>query len=557
MPGDTPSKDMVIRQLLVVVGLVIMAMHAIPGRAQTVSAAEGNAPATCTALVSADFSQLQDAPTQIGSATFVKGSDGESPYCRVQGYIWPQIRFELRLPISDWNGKFFEVGCGGSCGNTAWTFWCPVRRGYACIASDMGNESGGNDSFLWAYNNLQAQVDLDTRGPHATALAGKAITERYFGRSVAKAYFMGCSNGGTQALIEAQRFPWDFNGIIDIAGVPNKSDASLENLWWLRALRDNSGKPLLSHPDVQLVHNAVLAKCDLDDGVRDGVISDPYHCGFDPSELLCRDGQTTACLNQDQVEAVKKIYAGPPPNDNKKNYIRGAVPGSELDWLENSQENWIREVMRYMAFSPPAGPRWSIPDFDFDHDYKRLGVSETFWDASNPDLRKFKDAGGKLILAHGLADADVTPAAQIDYYNMVEKTMGGRIQTQEFARLFMVPGMKHCTAGPGAFAIDYVGYLENWAEYDHPPDKLIGAHVDSSYLQSLAGGQLSPQSTGDLDLQREELTVSGAVFLMAKFPLDSSIPVTFTRAIYPYPVLAKYKGAGDPNKAESFKAVGR
>jgi len=542
-------------QIVVLFAFAATWLIGFPGYARAGQALR-DASLQCDSLSRQDFSQLQDAPTRIVATRLVAATKEEPSYCQVEGYIWPHIGFELRLPISSWNGKFFEVGCGGGCGSTNWKFWCPMRRGYACIASDMGHRSDDSDSFLWAYNNLQAQLDLDSRAPHATALAGKAITERYYSKAANYAYFMGCSNGGTQALIEAQRFPWDFNGIIGIAGSPSKSDISVEILWWLRSLRDDAGQPLLSHHDLQLVHSEVLAQCDLDDGVKDGVVSDPYHCHVNLSELACRNDGKTKCLKEAQIEAVRRIYEGPlVASGDVRNYIRGEPPGTELGWLDNSQERWVQEVFRYWAFTPPPGARWSMGDFDFSRDYKRLGVAETLWDASNPDLRKFRDAGGKLLFAHGLSDADVAPGGEMDYYEMVERTMGGRQPTQKFARLFVIPGMQHCTGGAGAFAIDYVGYLEAWVEAGQAPDKLIGAHVDSSYLQSLARRELPQPRTGQESPTDDELTSAGAFLLMATFPLDSQVPVTFTRPIYPYPVWAKYKGQGDPTKAESFKAV--
>jgi hypothetical protein len=526
-----------------IAAILLFAFHAAPAPAQ-IGGSAGTSPAwvaDCKALASVNFSKLQDAPTQIIDAQPVDARDKEPAYCRIRGYVAPQVGFELRLPSPDWNGKFIEMGCGGACGNTGWTFWCPLHRGYACIASDMGHRGKGQD-MLWSSGNLQAQLDFDTRGPHVAALAGKAITERYYGKDSRKAYFFGCSNGGTQALAEAQRFPWDFDGIVDLAGVPSYSDMNAAYLWSVRALQDKAGRPLLNRPDLQLVHDAALARCDLDDGVKDGIIGDPYHCDFDPAVLMCKAGARTGCLDKARVEAVKKVYSGPITSTGvKASYIRGFAPGSELGWVDDDSgldsvnsnrigglEEWALEVFRYMAFMPAAGPQWTLADFDFDRDYKRLGVSETLWGASNPDLRKFRSAGGKLIMVQGWNDQNVVPAGQVDYYETVERTMGGRSQTQAFFRLFMVPGMNHCTGGDGAFAIDYLTYLEAWVERGKAPDVMIGAHVlGTTWGQSL------------------KLT----------FPLDRDTPIGFTRPVYPYPLRAKYKGAGDPNDAANFESV--
>jgi Tannase and feruloyl esterase len=516
--------------------LMTLVFWAEPGMAHA-AAPDSSAITQCGALASKDFTDIQDAPTRIEAAKPIAASDGQPAYCQVLGYIWPQVGFELRLPISTWNGKFVEVGCGGFCGNTGWTFLCPIQRGYACIASDMGHKSPGDG--MWAYNNLQAQIDWAFRAMHVAALSGKRIVERYYGSAARKAYFIGCSTGGHQGMIEAQRFPWDFDGII--AGAPDYDLTGLEmqGLWSGRALIGTDSRPMLTKSDLNLVHRAALAKCDLDDGVKDGIISNPRACKFDPNELICNRGQTAECLTALQAMAVAKIYSGPLTSTGIKTYLGGAERGSELSWIDGEmepyikngeipQDNMIGELARYLAFTPAPGPTWRTSDFDFDHDYKRFGMFESLHSASNPDLRKFKAAGGKLIVYHGWQDVGNLPIDSVDYYETVEKTMGGRATTQDFFRLFMIPGMQHCAGGDGAFAIDYLTYLENWVERGHAPDKMIGVHVpERNWGQSI----------------------------MLRFPLDPATPVSFTRPIYPYPIHATYTGRGDPNKAENFIPV--
>lgn len=499
--------------------------------ARTVSRAD-SAYERCEALEQTDFYELPDAPTQIVEAKVpATRSIDQSPYCEVRGYVWPQVGFELRLPISNWNGKFIEMGCGGACGTTRWAFWCPLHRGYACLASDMGHTGKGPD-MLWSYNNLQAQIDLNVRGPHVVALAGKAISEAYYGKKPHRAYFMGCSSGGVQALSQAQRFPWDFDGIIGLSGSPYRADMLMHYLWTARVLRGPDQGPRLSRSDLRLTSNAAVAECDMDDGVRDRIISNPYRCRFDPAALLCKTGMQGDCLKEDQVEAVKRVYSGPVRSDGTRiTYMRGLLPGSEEGWEGyEANENWSLGMLRYMGFTPAPGLGWKPADFDFNNDYKRLGTAETLWSPANPDLIRFKDSGGKLLYAFGLSDAASNPAAAVEYYEKAEKLMGGRTPTQEFFRLFMVPGMGHCSGGNGAFAIDYLTYMEDWVERGIAPSKLVGAHVDPRNLPA----------TGPLGL---------------RFPLDASIPVAFTRPIYPYPLYAKYLGSGDPNDASSFGPV--
>src|SRR5262245_6708609 len=223
----------------------------------------------CTALKNVDFSNIQDAPTQITAAKLI-GTKGDPVYCQVQGYVSPQVNFEIRLPVSNWNKKFMETGCAGACGTVLIDWLCPslLGKGYACIASDMGH-AGKFGNGLWAYNNLQAEVDWGYRATHVTALAGKAITERFYRKAPDKSYFMGCSTGGRQGMVEAQRFPWDFDGIIAGAPSSDQSGAIMVRLGAALAMRAMDGSSILSQEDLQLVHNAVVAACDMNDGVRD------------------------------------------------------------------------------------------------------------------------------------------------------------------------------------------------------------------------------------------------------------------------------------------------
>src|SRR3984957_17262959 len=212
------------------------------------------AAAGCKALETADFSGILDAPTQIIDAKLVEASGGEPAICLVKGYVATHVGIELRLPIENWNGKFLEVGCGGHCG-MYFSLLCngPLRKGYACIASDMGHiNSPSAENFLptlealWAYNDLQAQVDWGYRAAHVTALAGKAITQAYYQHSPAKSYFFGCSTGGREGLVESQRFPWDFDGIAAGAAVVNSSGWTMDIVWAITALTGKDGKPILS-----------------------------------------------------------------------------------------------------------------------------------------------------------------------------------------------------------------------------------------------------------------------------------------------------------------------
>jgi feruloyl esterase len=239
------------------------------------------------------------------------------------------------------------------------------------------------------------------------------------------------------------------------------------------------------------------------------------------------------------VTAVQKIYAGPTNSKGIKLSTRGVFPGSELDW-EASDGAEVAEFFKYLLPGGAAGPAWKLADFNFDHDYQRLGLGALYTD-NNPDLRQFKAAGGKLIVAQGGHDAVEIPGAAVDYYETVTRTMGGLGPTQGFFRFFIVPGMKHCSGGAGAFAIDYLSYLEAWVEKGVAPEKMVGAHVDSRYLLAHS------EDDGKSETERTWLAA-----VKLAYPLDPTIPVTFTRPVFPYPAVAHYAGQGSSNDANNF-----
>lgn len=525
MTIDRLGNDMTMSWRIGFAALSLALLAALPASAN----AADNA---CKALESTDFAGIQDAPTQVMEAAEVAAA-GEIPaHCHVQGYVAPQIGFELKLPTSTWNGKFIEIGCGGYCGTarSAVAVWCTdsLRRGYACISSDQGHHSSdgprATSSALWAFNNLQAEIDYGFRAAHVAALAGRAITERYYGKLPRYSYFMGCSGGGRQGLVEAQRFAWDFDGIIAI-DPSNLACTGTTLLWNALALGDSDGKPLLARSDFELLRTAVLKECDAHDGLEDGILGDPRTCRFDPASLTCEAGSQSGCLSAAQVVAVKKVYSGP-VNSKGERVSYPAMPGTEGGVFWSADTTYSADRWRYMGFTPDAGPHWRASDFDFDVDYKRLGVMQTINAADNPDLRTFKARGGKLMIVQGWDDSgSPLPLNTVDYYETMQRTMGGRESTQEFARLFMIPGREHCGHGPGANAIDFLGHLEAWVEQGRAPEMMIGAHVQSE---------------------------DWADFV--RLPSDLA-RAKFTRPHYPYPLQAKYRGSGDPNDYRNFRPV--
>ncbi len=492
----------------------------------------------CAGLANTDFSRVIDAPTQVTLSKSVAATADLPAFCQVQGYVSPSVGFELRLPLSNWNGKFFKHGCGGFCGAIL-TAACsePLRKGYACIASDMGHKSTGLDA-KWGYNNPQAEIDFGYRATHVSAMAGKAITEQFYAKAPSRSYYMGCSTGGRQGLVEAQRFPYDFDGIVAGAPVINETGAGMQLLWNVVVNRDKQGKQILGVDKAKMVNAAVVAKCDMQDNVKDGVIGDPRTCGFDPASLQCKAGDGPDCLTAAQVDVVRKIYEGPKNSKGVSLYTGGTLPGSELNWIDNyisadgdvaTYGKFMGDLFRYIGFSPDPGPDWQVAQFDFDRDYKRLGMMESMYSGSNPDLRKFKANGGKIISYQGWADQSVVPLNVIDYYELTERTMGGRAATQDFFRLFMVPGMNHCRGGVGPDAIDYISTLEAWVEAGKAPDTMLASHLKAESSARYA-------SEG------------------YRFPLVAN-EVAFTRPLYPYPAAYRYKGTGAAMDAASFKPV--
>lgn len=456
--------------------------------------------ARCAGLAGGRFNLLPGAPTEIVTAALVQTAD--QPYCDVEGYVNPTDNFGLWLPVSHWNGKYIVRGCGGSCGAVATNLACPqhVRDGYACLITDMGHRSSNLDN-VWVADNLQGQVEFGYRATHVTAVAGRAITEAFYGRAPRLSYFMGCSTGGRQAMVEAERFPGDFDGIVAIApasmgalsgGVHKVPEPATYN-------RAADGSAILPNRKIPMLHRAVLAKCDMNDGVKDGLIGDPDRCAFDPASLLCTSEDNQNCLTAPQLAVVRRIYA-----------TGRAAVGSELAWINY----YIHDT-----YPPPTNnPFTSRGD---------PATEETLISPANPDLEPFRSHGGKLILAHGWADPSVPPEPDIRYYELATRAMGGAAATQAFFRLFMIPGMEHCSGGYGAYGIDYIQALENWVEHMQAPDRLVGVH---------------PKPGVALD------------FLSIDLPLLKPTDFAFTRAFYPYPLQSYYKGSGDPNDADNFVA---
>jgi len=493
------------------------------------------------------FARIPDAPTTILSAKVVPAGGGGSiierdlpEICRVESQIAPTVGFLLRLPTKTWNGKFMMGGCGGPCGNYLNDrIDAALVRNYAVVVTDMGHKGNG---WIFGYNNLQGQIDFGYRATHVTAVASKVIIEAFYGKKASRNYFWGCSTGGRQALVEAQRFPEDFEGII--AGAPPWSQTGHQPYvveWRARANRGKDGKPILDAGKLPLTHNAVLEACDAADGLKDGVLQDPRTCKWDPSMIQCKPGvKGQDCLTPEEAEVVRKFYDGPRNSKGERLYF-GWPRGTELKWsLQTEYVGAEDSMLHYLAFCPAPGPSYSRKEFDYDRDPPRLALTDWIFNHTNPDLKKFKAAGGKLILFHGWDDS-IPAEFAIDYYETATGTMGGDRATKDFFRLFMAPGMDHCRYGIGGGEVDWITYLENWVEKGQAPEFVVAYHMIQEPYPSIE------RPIGD---------PAERYVRMARHPLPAS-SYDRARPIYAYPDVARWSGRGDPNQPTSWERAPR
>ncbi len=451
----------------------------------------------CESLASAArFTDLVDAPTHISAAEIVPASEDLPAHCRVRGFVEPNVQFELRLPALTWNGKLLMQGCGGLCGEVR-SASCDdaLDRGYAVVATDMGHEGPAYDS-AWARDNLAAEIDFAYRATHVVAVAADAIVSRHYVKPADKRYFRGCSTGGRQALVSAQRFPEDFDGII--AGAPvldETGTAALHLIWSGRANLDARGEPVLTAERVAQVRQRVLAACDDLDGVADGIIADPRSCDWRAALPACDQASGgRECFHSQELEVLGRLYDGAKNSRGESLVPGGLMPGSEYEWVPNfvgrdgpavfHPDGPIKQLYQTLLFFDDLPAGRSASEFDFDKDPLRLAMMEVLYSAKNPDLRKFRARGGKMILYQGWDDVEVTPLNTIDYFETMQRTMGGKDATSGFARLFMLPGVAHCRRGPGADAVDWLGYLERWVEADEAPDEITAYKLttEQNYL---------------------------------------------------------------------------
>jgi Tannase and feruloyl esterase len=475
-----------------------------------------------------DLARLSDGHVTILSTEVIAPAGDIPEFCRVLGIVRPEVKFEVALPTS-WNRRLYMRGNGGYAGES---LDAPprvaqrneaLRNGFVAVQTNTGHDAAAEPLATFAVS-LQKTLDYAFRAVHESIKTAKRIVGVFYDRPAAYSYFDGCSTGGRQGLISAQRFPGDFDGIVVGAPVLNFTDSVLAGIWQARAL---NAAPI-SPAKLQRVAQAVYDKCDAADGLPDGLIDDPRQCRFDPAVDLPKcggDEEKEGCFTSGQIGALKTLYGG--IVSNGKPHFPGLLPGAEkvgADFITLRQkvsgwDEWVigksgpsrllqygEAFVRYLAFSK-ADPAYDWQKFDFDKDLGRTDQMRALLDARDPDLSEFKSRGGKIVMYFGWADTALSPMMGIDYYEKVTAKIGPA--TRDFYRLFMVPGMFHCRGGFGPHRFDAMTPLINWVESGAQPQRIEASLVE------------------------EGKTVR-------------------TRPLCPYPEVARYNGAGNIDDAANF-----
>jgi feruloyl esterase len=463
-------------------------------------------------------------------ASPVPASAAAPAHCRVTGVIAPEIAFEVVLP-DRWNRRVYMMGNGGLAGNSldgplSAEHATAVTHGFVTARTNTGHDARQEPSGTFILSNPQKAIDYAYRAVHVTAETAKRMATGYYAQPITFSYWNSCSNGGRQGLLEAQRYPDDFDGIVANAPWVDQTGFTIGAMWNQRALIETPVSPA----KLTLVAERVMATCDAVDGLKDGLIDDPRACRFDPARDVpaCSAGADgPACLTPAQATAVSRIYGGPVSNGQP--FFPGFMPGSEAvtsgpngaasGWVgaivpatpdaKPADFNLAEGVMKYLVLDPPQ-PNYDFLTFDYDRDTPLVDRWSKLADANNPDLSPFRASGGKLIMTYGWADQILQPLMGVRYYESVAATHGP--STPDFARLFMMPGVAHCGGGVGPDRVDSVTAVIDWVETGAAPDSLLASKV-----------------------------TNGAVVR--------------TRPLCSYPQVARYKGQGSIDAAANFSCV--
>jgi feruloyl esterase len=474
-----------------------------------------------------------DLPNLVSIASESIAANGDIPaYCRVSGTLDPEITFVVDLP-QNWNGRFYMIGNGGHAGQRPDDpFQIAARsgalqHGFAAASTNTGHNADAEPGASFVMSNPQKAIDYAYRAVHLTAVTSKAIATRYYARPVDYAYWNSCSNGGRQGLLEAQRYPDDFDGIVANAPWVDQTGFTIGALWNQRAFDGVSVSP----GKMALVAERIMARCDAIDGLTDGLIDDPRNCPVDIATDVpaCRAGTDgAACLTSAQAQAIQKVYDGPRTSAGEQ-IFPGFMPGSEMvaQGFSGEASIWMgtivptapgagsadfglaNDTMRYLVFQPPR-PDYDYRDFNFDTDPELLDRWSHLADATDIDMRAFRENGGKLIMTYGWGDQILQPMMGVNYYEKAVTANGPN--GTDFMRLFMVPGMSHCAGGIGPDQNDAITAVIDWVEAGMAPDRIEASKIVN----------------GD---------------------------VVRSRPLCPYPEVARYNGNGSIDAASNFQCV--
>ena len=516
----------------------------------TALAANHAAALTCENLASLKLSHTTITVAQSIPQGNYTAPDGEvfqnmPAFCRVAATLTPtgdsSIGIEVWMPSSTWNGRFEGVGNGGYAGSIPYSAIAPgVFLGYATVGTDTGHTGSSTDDGSFALGHPEKIIDFGYRSIHLMTVIGKRISSAFYGEDAQHSYFTGCSTGGRQALMEAQRYANDYDGIVAGDPVAHYTHHHVgANLWVVWQMFNNPASTVFTTHDT-LLGNAVNAACDALDGVIDGVLNDPRRCHYDPAALQCTGSQTPPnCLTAEQVDAVRHLWTGPDEFVEMRDYYPPFERGGEIDGWPSTispepppapqTDSHAQIGIPFFQNFVFDNPNWNFRSFDWATDpayveSKVVVPGQTLASVLNsidPDLERFHARGGKLIQYHGFSDPEVPPLTSINYFESVVRFPAGSPewkQTSEFYRLFMVPGMNHCKGGPGANVFDMLSPLVDWVEQDVAPERILATH----YVNN-----------------------------------EPDEGVAFTRPLCSYPQEAVYKGSGNTNDPANFVCSNR
>jgi pimeloyl-ACP methyl ester carboxylesterase len=430
-------------------------------------------------------------PIRITSARPVL-TETPGPYCEVRGYVAPQVAFELRLPLNTWSQRLLFTGCGGFCGqinirSQASEGCQPAENGeFAVVSSNLGHQSSQDSDLVWSYANYQGIIDWGSRGVHVVTLAARQIIADFYGRGPRYVYFVGCSDGGREALMAAQRYPGDFNGIVAGAPVTNvTTNNSLYHAWIVQHLLNPDGTLRFTDQFLEKLSTAVTEQCGSLDVTQNDFVVDPERCAFSPRSILCDSGVTTSwfCLTSEEASVIAELYLGPTTGDGDPLYF-GLPRGSEAYWNEQAKGSLVygSSFVSLLSTDGSVGRRniWGVR---FSHaSLRSFAKYSAELDALSSNLEPFRRLGGKLLIWHGWADSGVPPMNSITYFKTTEARMGFDM-AERFMRLFMLPGVRHCGGGKGPSHIDLLTPLMAWVEDGEAPESVTARSASGATWQ--------------------------------------------------------------------------